>query len=345
MKKKRRQPAARIASHGKNGADPAAPYKALGFVNTREMLAKAYREGYAVGAFNFVALEQLLAITTACIETRSPFILQASANVRAYLSPPVVKHMALACLELIRESGTRLPVALHLDHGLSFEECAESIEDGFSSVMIDGSALAYEQNVALTARVVEHAHRCDVTVEGELGTLSGIEEGVGHGESRYTDPAAVQDFVRRTGVDSLAISIGTSHGVAKIKVRPGEPVPPLRFDILDEVARRLPGFPIVLHGCSSIEAKFVDMINAHGGNIRGAQGIPPDQARRAAQAAVCKINIASDGWIAMTAAVRTALAENASTIDPRKFLAPARDAMRAVYVRKNSEVLGSAGKA
>jgi len=322
-----------------------ARYKQIGFVNTREMFAKAYKGGYAVPAFNFVALEQMLAIIDACVGTDSPFILQSSANVRRMLGAPIVRHLAAGGMELVRQSGKNIPVAFHLDHGETYEDCVASIEDGFSSVMIDGSAHPFDKNVELTARVVEYAHRYDISVEGELGVLSGVEEGVTHSESRFTDPTMVEEFVKSTGVDSLAISIGTSHGVVKVKVAPGQPVPPLRFDILDEVSRRLPGFPIVLHGASAISSKHVAMVNQFGGNITQAQGIDEEQVRRAVKSSVCKVNVASDGWIAMTAATRRALAENPQSIDPRVFLKASRREMAEVYMHKTRDVLGSAGKA
>lgn len=252
--------------------------------------------------------------------------------------------MAAACIEIIRSEGLQIPMALHLDHGTTYEECKAAIDGGFSSVMIDGSALPFKENIEVTAGVVEYAHKHDVTVEGELGIVSGIEEEIEHYETRFTDPGAVQEFVERSGVDSLAISIGTSHGVVKIRVKPGEPVPPLRFDILAEVEKRLPGFPIVLHGASAIPQKYIDMINRYGGKLDQAQGIPVEQVKQVAETSVCKINIASDGWITMTAATRKVLAENPAIIDPRKFLAPARDAMKEMYVHKMKEVLGCAGK-
>jgi fructose-bisphosphate aldolase class II len=236
-------------------------------------------------------------------------------------------------------------MALHLDHGTTYEECKAAIDGGFSSVMIDGSALPFKENIELTAKVVEYAKKHDVTVEGELGIVSGIEEDIEHYESRFTDPDAVHEFVEKSGVDSLAISIGTSHGVVKIRVKPGDPVPPLRFDILCEVEKRLPGFPIVLHGASAIPQEYVDMINRYGGKLDEAQGIPVEQVKQVAKTSVCKINIASDGWITMTAVSRKVLAENPAIIDPRKFLAPARDAMKEMYVYKMKEVLGCAGKA
>lgn len=320
-------------------------YKDLGFVNTREMFKKAYTGNYVIGAFNFVCLEQMQAITTAAMETHSPFIMQCSANVRKYIHPIMATHMATACVEIIKSEGLKIPMALHLDHGTSFEECKAAIEGGFSSVMIDGSALPFQENIELTARVVEYAKKHDVTVEGELGVVSGIEEDIEHYESRFTNPGAVQEFVRKSGVDSLAISIGTSHGVVKVRVKPGDPVPPLRFDILFEVEKRLPGFPIVLHGSSEIPQKYVDMINRYGGKLEHVQGIPVEQVKQAVKTAVCKINIASDGWITMTATSRKVLAENPAVIDPRKFLAPARDAMKEMYVNKMREVFGCSGKA
>jgi len=322
-----------------------ASYKDFGFVNTKEMYKQAYDDGYAIAGFNFVTLEQLLAIVYACMETKAPFLLQASANVRKLITPVMVQRMSQAAIEIMEAEGKVVPMALHLDHGLKYGDCVSCVDSGFSSVMIDGSALPYEENVELTARVVEYAHKYDVTVEGELGVLSGIEEDVVHTESRYTDPAQVEDFVKKTGVDSLAISIGTSHGVAKFKVKPGEAIPPLRFDILEEVAKKLPGFPIVLHGASAILPEYVEMFNAYGGKLEKAQGIPEEQIKKAIQMAVCKINIASDGWIAMTAATRKSLADNPTSIDPRKFLKAARAEMTKVYIRKNTEILGSANKA
>jgi fructose-bisphosphate aldolase, class II len=320
-------------------------YKELGFVNTREMFKEAYDGNYVIGAFNFVCLEQMQAITTAAMETHSPFIMQCSANVRKYIHPVMARHMATACVEIIRTEGLQIPMALHLDHGTTYKECKAVIDGGFSSVMIDGSALPFRENIELTARVVEYAKKNDVTVEGELGIVSGIEEDIEHNESRFTDPEAVQEFVEKSGVDSLAISIGTSHGVVKIRVKPGDPVPPLRFDILSEVEKRLPGFPIVLHGASAIPREYVDMINRYGGKLDQVQGIPVEQIKQAAKTSVCKINIASDGWICMTAVSRKFLAENPAIIDPRKFLAPARDAMKEIYVYKMKEVFGCAGKA
>ena len=314
-----------------------ANYKDFGFVNTKQLYKDAYDGGYAVAGFNFVTLEQLLAIVYACMETKAPFLLQGSANVRKLITPQMTQRMSQAAIEIMEAEGKVVPMALHLDHGLKYEDCVSCIDSGFSSVMIDGSALPYEENIELTAKVAEYAHKYDVTVEGELGILSGIEEDVVHTESRYTDPAQVEDFVKKTGVDSLAISIGTSHGVAKFKLEPGQTPPPLRFDILEEVQNKLPGFPIVLHGASSILTEYVEMFNKFGGKLQQAQGIPEDQIKKAVQMAVCKINIASDGWIAMTAATRKSLADNPTSIDPRKFLKAARAEMTKVYIRKNTE--------
>jgi len=319
-------------------------YHESGFVNTKEMFDKAYKGQYAIPAFNFVCLEQMLAAVEACIETRSPLILQASANVRKYMGPIMVQRMAQACVEMVGNSGKKLPVALNLDHGQTFEDCKSCVDSGFSSVMIDGSALPYNENVELTSRVVEYAHKYDVCVEGELGVLSGVEDEIVYAESQYTDPAMAEDFVKKTKVDSLAISIGTSHGVTKIKVKKGEPLPELRFDILEEVEKRLPGFPIVLHGASAILPKYVEMINEFGGKLEGAQGIPENQIIKAVKKAVCKINIASDGWIATTAIIRKTLLENPAVIDPRKYLSPAREEMRTLYIRKINEVFGCAGR-
>lgn len=319
-------------------------YKEFGFVNTKDMFKKAYNEKYAVPAFNFVCLEQMLAILDACIETNSPFILQASVNVRKYIGAIMVQRMAQACVETINQKSLKIPMALNLDHGISFEDCVSCVDSGFSSVMIDGSALPYEKNIELTAKVVEYAHNYDVSVEGELGILSGSEDGLSSEENKYTDPLTVKDFVNKTGVDSLAISIGTSHGVVKFKAENGKDLPLLRFDILKKIEKDLPGFPIVLHGASAILPQYVSMINQYGGKLEEAQGIPEEQIKIAVKSAVCKINIASDGWIAATASIRKSLAENPAVIDPRKYLSAARNEMKNQYIRKIQNVFGSAGK-
>ncbi|MBN1836484.1 MAG: class II fructose-1,6-bisphosphate aldolase [Spirochaetales bacterium] len=320
-------------------------YQDLGLSNTREMFRKAMEGGYAVPAYNFNNLEQLQAIITGCLESRSPVILQISKGARKYANQTLLRYLAEGAMKIVGESEHPIPVALHLDHGDSYELCVSCIETGFSSVMIDGSAFPYEENVALTRKVVEYAHKYDVTVEGELGVLAGIEDEVSHAASHYTDPEDVQHFVEATGVDSLAISIGTSHGAYKFKVKPGEAAPPLRFDILEEVERRIPGFPIVLHGASSVLPVYVDMINKYGGQLEGAVGVSEDQLRRAAKSAVCKINIDSDGRLVVTALIRQVLAENPKEFDPRKYLGPARDELIKMIIRKNRDVLGSADRA
>jgi len=320
-------------------------YQDLGLSNTREMFKKAMDGGYAVPAYNFNNLEQLQAIITGCLESRSPVILQISKGARAYANQTLLRYLAEGAMKIVGESEHPIPVALHLDHGDSYELCVSCIETGFSSVMIDGSGFPYEENVALTRKVVEYAHKHDVTVEGELGVLAGIEDEVSHAASHYTDPEDVQHFVEETGVDSLAISIGTSHGAYKFKVKPGEAPPPLRFDILEEVERRIPGFPIVLHGASSVLPVYVDMINQYGGKLEGAVGVSEDQLRRAAKSAVCKINIDSDGRLVVTAVIRKTFAENPKEFDPRKYLGPARDELKNLIIRKNRDVLGSADRA
>ena len=327
-------------------------YKELGLVNTREMFAKAIKGGYAVPAFNFNNMEQMQAIIQACVETSSPVILQVSAGARKYANQTLLRYMAQGAVEYAKELGKNIPIVLHLDHGNSFELCKDCIDMGFSSVMIDGSALPYDENVALTKKVVDYAHQHDVTVEGELGVLAGVEDEVASEHSHYTDPADVEDFVKKTGVDSLAISIGTSHGANKFKpeqcTRNAEGIlvpPPLRFDILKEIEKRIPGFPIVLHGSSSVPQEYVKIINTHGGALKDAVGIPEEQLREAAKSAVCKINIDSDGRLAMTAAVRTVFVEQPAEFDPRKYLGPARDELKKLYMHKCESVLGSAGKA
>lgn len=319
-------------------------YKELGFVNTKDMFAKAMKEGYAVPAYNFNNMEQLQAIITACTESRSPVILQVSKGARNYADATLLRWMGRGAIEMMKKMGQPVPVALHLDHGDTFELCKDCIDSGFSSVMIDGSHLPYEENIALTKKVVDYAHQFDVTVEGELGVLAGIEDEVSAEKHTYTDPAQVEDFVKRTGVDSLAISIGTSHGAYKFKVKPGESVPPLRFDILAEVEKRLPGFPIVLHGASSVDQKAVETINKYGGKLENAVGVPEEQLRKAAKSAVCKINVDSDGRLVMTAAIRKVFAEKPAEFDPRKYLGPARTDLIAMYKEKNEKVLGSAGR-
>ena len=319
-------------------------YKELGFVNTREMFKDAMKNGYAVPAYNFNNMEQLQAIITACQKSRSPVILQVSKGARDYANATLLRWMGRGAIEMMKEMGKPVPVALHLDHGDTFELCKSCIDAGFSSVMIDASSKPYAENAALTKKVVEYARPRDVTVEGELGVLAGIEDEVSAEKSHYTDPKDVENFVKQTGVDSLAISIGTSHGAYKFKLKPGESVPPLRFDILEACEKRIPGFPIVLHGASSVLTAYIDMINKYGGKMEGAAGIPEEQLRKAAKSAVCKINIDSDGRLVMTAAIRKVFAEKPGEFDPRKYLGPAREALVKMYTDKNEKVLGSAGR-
>ncbi|MBQ9810687.1 MAG: class II fructose-1,6-bisphosphate aldolase [Spirochaetales bacterium] len=327
-------------------------YKELGLVNTRDMFAKAVKGGYAIPAYNFNNMEQMQAIIMACVETKSPVILQVSKGARDYANINLLRNMAKGATEYAHELGCDIPIVLHLDHGDSFETCKDCIDNGFSSVMIDGSSLPYEENIALTKKVVEYAHKFDVTVEGELGVLAGIEDDVQAEASHYTQPSEVIDFVSKTGVDSLAISIGTSHGAFKFTAeqctRNADGIlvpPPLRFDILKEIEKKLPGFPIVLHGSSSVPQQYVKIINEYGGKLKDSVGIPEEQLREAAKSAVCKINIDSDGRLAMTAMIRKVLAEQPAVFDPRKYLAPAREALKQMYMHKNIDVLGSAGKA
>ncbi len=327
-------------------------YKDLGLVNTKELFQKAVDGGYAIPAYNFNNMEQMQAILQACVETKSPVILQVSSGARKYANSTLLKNMAKGAVEYVKELGYEIPVVLHLDHGDTFELCKDCIDSGFSSVMIDGSHHSYEENVELTKKVVEYAHANGVTVEGELGVLAGVEDDVVAEESTYTKPEEVEDFVKRTGVDSLAISIGTSHGAHKFtpeqctKNEDGVLVPPpLQFEILEEIEKRIPGFPIVLHGSSSVPVEYVTDINANGGALKAAIGIPEDELRKAAASAVCKINIDSDGRLAMTAAVRKVFNENPAEFDPRKYLGPAREELKKLYMHKNENVLGSAEKA
>jgi len=328
-------------------------YKDLGLVNTREMFKRAITGGWAVPAFNFNNLEQLQAIIKASSELRSPVILQVSKGARNYANQTLLRYMAEGAVEYAKELGCKHPeIVLHLDHGDSFDLCKSCVDMGFSSVMIDGSALPYDENVALTAKVVEYAHKYDVTVEGELGVLAGVEDEVASEVSHYTKPEEVIDFTSKTGVDSLAISIGTSHGAYKFKPeqctrdpKTGRLVPPpLAFDVLDAIMVKLPGFPIVLHGSSSVPQEYVDIINKYGGKLPDAVGIPEEQLRKASKSAVCKINIDSDSRLAFTAAVRKTLAEKPAEFDPRKFCGPARDLMEEMYKHKIIDVLGSDNK-
>lgn len=308
-------------------------------VTTKKMFEDAYKGGYAVGAFNVNNMEIIQGITEAAKKLNAPLILQVSKGARAYAN-----HTYLVKLVEAAEKETGLPIALHLDHGPDFETCKSCIDGGFTSVMIDGSSLPYEENVAMTKKVVDYAHAHGVVVEGELGQLAGVEDdvNVSADDAQYTNPDQVEDFVKRTGVDSLAIAIGTSHGAYKFK--PGQE-PQLRFDILEEVSKRLPGFPIVLHGASSVIPEFVDKINAHGGKMPDAIGIPEEMLRQAATMAVCKINIDSDLRLAMTAAIREHFDEHPDHFDPRQYLKPAREAIEGMVEHKINTVLGCAGKA
>jgi len=323
-------------------------YTELGLVNTKALFAKAVAGGYAIPAYNFNNMEQIQAIMQACCEKgkESAVILQVSKGAREYANQTLLQYMAKGAVEYSKEltGGKAIPIALHLDHGDSYELCVSCIQSGFSSVMIDGSGWAYEKNVAETKRVVEFAHAQDppVTVEGELGVLAGVEDEVSHEVGHYTKPDEVCDFVQKTGVDSLAISIGTSHGAYKFK--PGQDAK-IRMDILHEIEHRIPGFPIVLHGASSVPKEIVDQINKYGGKMDDAIGISEDQLREAARSAVCKINIDSDSRLAMTGAIREVFAKHPKEFDPRKYLGPARASMKAVYLHKNISVLGSAGHA
>ncbi len=325
----------------------ATSYKDLGFVNTRVMFQVALKEGFAVPAYNFNNMEQIQAIVMACLESQSPVILQVSKGARDYADQTLLRYMGQGVIEMMKREAKakglgEIPIALHLDHGDTYELTVSCIETGFSSVMIDGSHHSYEDNVILTRKVVENAHKFDVTVEGELGVLAGIEDDVKAEQHTYTKPEEVQDFVGKTGVDSLAIAIGTSHGAYKFK--PGQKVE-IRLDILHEIEKRLPGFPIVLHGSSSVPQDAVALINKYGGKLKDSVGIPESQLREAARSAVTKINIDSDGRLVMTAKIRETLANKPEEFDPRKYLGPARDALKKMYTDKNMNVLGSAGKA
>ncbi|MDO4215019.1 MAG: class II fructose-1,6-bisphosphate aldolase [Bacteroidales bacterium] len=327
-------------------------YKELGLVNTREMFAKAVAGGYAIPAFNFNTMEQMQAIVQAAVETKSPVIMQVSKGARAYANGTILRNLAKGAVEYAKELGCENPqIVLHLDHGDTFEICKECIDNGFSSVMIDGSHLPFEENIALAKKVVDYAHQFDVTVEAELGVLAGVEDEVSAAESHYTQPEEVIEFSQRTGCDSLAISIGTSHGAYKFTpaqcTRNADGIlvpPPLAFDILHKIEEKLPGFPIVLHGSSSVPQDEVATINKFGGNLPDAIGIPEEQLREASKSAVCKINIDSDSRLAMTAAIRKHFAEHPDHFDPRQYLKPARENMKKMYIHKIVNVLGSDNK-
>lgn len=320
-------------------------YKELGFSNTKKMFEIALERKFAIPGYNINNLEQLQAIIIGCGESESPVIIQISQGARIYANQTMLRYMGQGGVEMAKENGYSIPIALHLDHGSSFELAKSCIDSGFSSVMFDGSHLEYEENIDITRKVVKYAHERDVTVEAELGVLAGIEEHVKSDVHKYTDPDQVEDFVTRTECDSLAIAIGTSHGAYKFKVEKEEDIPELRFDILQEVRRRLGKFPIVLHGSSSVLKEYVSIINRYGGNLEKAFGIPEEQLRKATHYGVSKINIDTDGRLVVTAIVRKILAENPKEIDPRKYLGPARQELIEMIKRKNNIVLGSAGQA
>lgn len=329
----------------------AVSYKDLGLVNTKAMFADATKNKYAVPAYNFNNMEQMQAIIQACVETKSPVILQVSGGARKYANQTLLRYMAQGAVEYAKELGLNIPIALHLDHGDTFELCKSCVDMGFSSVMIDASHLPFEENIALTKKVVDYAHQFDVSVEAELGVLAGTEDDVSSEHSHFTKPEEVIEFVTRSGCDSLAISIGTSHGANKFTpaqcTRNADGVlvpPPLAFDILEKIEEKLPGFPIVLHGSSSVPQDKVNTINKYGGAIKDAVGIPEEQLRKAAASAVCKINIDSDGRLAMTAAIREVFAKHPAEFDPRKYLGPARESLKELYKAKNLNVLGSANR-
>ena len=325
-------------------------YKALGLVNTREMFAKAGKGGYAIPAFNFNTLEQMQAIVQAAVETKSPVIMQVSKGARNYANGTILRYMAQGAVEYAKELGCEHPqIVLHLDHGDSFELVKSCVDMGFSSVMIDASSKPFDENIELTKKCVDYAHQFDVTVEAELGVLAGVEDEVSAEESHYTRPEEVIEFSERSGCDSLAISIGTSHGAYKFKPeqctrdpKTGRLIPPpLAFDVLEEIEKKLPGFPIVLHGSSSVPQKYVDIINKYGGKLPDAVGIPEEQLRKAAKSAVCKINIDSDSRLAYTAGVRETLALHPEYFDPRQYGKVARAYMTDMYKEKITDVLGS----
>ena len=314
----------------------------MGLVTTKEMFEKAYKGGYAIGAFNVNNMEIVQGIMEAALENNAPVILQVSAGARKYANPIYLKKLVESAIEFNKQKGLDIPVVLHLDHGADFETCRECIDNGFTSVMIDGSKYDFETNVELTKKVVDYAHERGVVVEAEIGKLAGIEDDVNvdDKDAMYTNPEEAEEFVKRTGCDSLAIAIGTSHGAYKFK---GEAK--LRYDILEDISKRLPGFPIVLHGASSVPQEFVKMCNEYGGNIPGAKGVPEEMLRKAATMAVCKINIDSDIRLAMTANIRKCFVENPEVFDPRTYLGDARKAVKDMVSHKIVNVLGCNGKA
>lgn len=320
-------------------------YKKLGFVNTRSLFKKALAGGYAVPAYNFNNMEQLQAIVLACLESQSPVILQVSKGAREYADPTMLRHMAVGASEMMKRVAKEkklkaIPLVLHLDHGADFAICKAAIDSGFSSVMIDASSLDFKNNIALTKKVVQYAHKHDVTVEAELGALKGVEDDVRVEEAHYTRPQDVKEFIKRTGVDSLAVSIGTSHGVYKYQ---SGIKPHIRLDILKNIEKEIPGFPLVMHGSSSIPQEYVDQINKYGGELVQAAGVPEQELREAARGQVCKINVDSDGRLVVTAAVRKVFAQDKKVVDPRVYLGAAREELKKYLIEKNKKVMGSAG--
>lgn len=317
-------------------------YKNWGFVNSKKILADALKNHYAVPGYNFNNMEQLQAILEACLETQSPVILQVSKGARDYADETMLQYMAQGGLKMMERLAKEkklkpIPVVLHLDHGADFDICKEAIDAGFSSVMFDGSFMPYEHNMAMTKKVVHYAHKHDVTVEAELGVLAGIEDGVSAEKSHYTDPVQAEEFVKQTGVDSLAISIGTSHGAYKFT---GDKEPHLRLDILEEVKKRLPKTPIVLHGASSVLSEYVKMANQHGGGLKNAKGVPEGEIKAAIERGINKVNVDSDGRLVVTAVIRKILKEDNKIFDPRQYLGPAREELHKMYSRKNKLILG-----
>ncbi|MEJ2250539.1 MAG: class II fructose-1,6-bisphosphate aldolase [Candidatus Lokiarchaeota archaeon] len=320
-------------------------YKELGFSNTKKMFEVALSRHFAVPGYNINNLEQLQAIIIGCGKSSSPVIIQISKGAREYANQTMLQYIGQGGVQMARDLGYNIPIALHLDHGDSFDLCKSCIDSGFSSVMFDGSHLPYEENIDITKKVVKYAHERDVSVEAELGVLAGIEEDVKSEVHKYTDPNQVEDFVKKTNCDSLAIAIGTSHGAYKFKVEKADDIPDLRFDILKEVKNRLGDFPVVLHGSSSVLKNYVEIINKFGGNLEKAFGIPEEQLRKATKFGVSKINIDTDGRLVFTAMIRKYLSENPKIFDPRKYLGLARDELTNMIIRKNKEVLGSVDQA
>ncbi len=320
-------------------------YKELGFSNTKGMFEVALERKFAVPGYNASNLEQLQGIIIGCGESDSPVIVQITQTSLKYINKSMVRYMGKGCVEMANDLGYNIPIALHLDHGGSFELCKSCIDLGYSSVMFDGSHLEYEENINITKKIVLYAHERDVSVEAELGVIAGIEDHMKASDHYYTNPEQVEDFVNRTGCDSLAIAIGTSHGAYKFKVEKAEDIPDLKFDILQDVRRRLGKFPIVLHGASSVPRKYVDIVNAYGGSLQKSFGVPETQLRKATQYGVCKINIATDSRLVFTAMIRKYFQENIDQFDPRKYLGSARQELIEMIKMKNKEVLGSAGQA